>query len=283
MPWERCHTQTPQQIFETYRQGFKGFEAFCLLIVSRALTGNRTHDRGLEFEADDLLCLQPDGWIQFHSPRGSITWKWQHDGTILLDADKIQDLKLIPLMLPLTATEDANIINPILDEFRSACSENQNGTVIILYPGTEDERQKLPQLVQQQINSFKKPFAVLPVSPLDILSVERIARAIQWWLYSQYCQIYSFTIQEKIPASLLEQNSWIIQEGRHCKLLCSPKPEEQVDFDNRLSQLINQPKARGPRAKGELLELQKLNNFQARTEERFKPMLTCPTFYIRFG
>lgn len=283
MPWKRGHTQTPQQIFETYKQGFKGFEAFCLLIVSRALTGNRTHDRGLEFEADDLLCLQPDGWIQFHSPRGSITWKWQHDGTILLDADKIQDLKLIPLMLPLTATEDANIINPILDEFRSACSENQNGTVIILYPGTEDERQKLPQLVQQQINSFKKPFAVLPVSPLDILSVERIARAIQWWLYSQYCQIYSFTIQEKIPASLLEQNSWIIQEGRHCKLLCSPKPEEQVDFDNRLSQLINQPKARGPRAKGELLELQKLNNFQARTEERFKPMLTCPTFYIRFG
>ena len=116
-------------------------------------------------------------------------------------------------MLPLTATEDANVINPLLDEFRSACSENPNGTVIILYPGTEDERQKLRQLVQQQINSLKKPLAVLPVSPLDILSVERIARAIQWWLYSQYCQIYPFTIQEEpIPASLLEQNSWIIQE-----------------------------------------------------------------------
>ena len=63
------------------------------------------------------------------------------------------------------------------------------------------------------------------------------------------------------------------------KLLCSPKPEEQVDFDNRFSQLINQAKSRGPRAKGELIELQNLNNFSARTEERFKPLLTCPTCY----
>ena len=266
MPWKRGHRQTPQQIFETYKQGFKGFEAFCLLLVSRALTGNgTTNDRGLEFEADDLLCLQPDGSIQFHSPRGSITLRWQHDGTILLDADKIQHLKLIPLMLALTATEDANVINPIVDEFRSACSENHNGTVIILYPGTEDERQKLPQLLQQQINSFKKSLAVLPVSPLDILSVERIARAIQWWLYSQYCQINPFTIQEKIPASLLEQNSWIIQEGGHYKLLCLPKPEEQVDFANRLSQLINQATSRGPKAKEKLLRLPNLNNFSART------------------
>jgi hypothetical protein len=142
-------------------------------------------------------------------------------------------------MLSLTATEDANVINSILDEFRSACCENQNGTAIILYPGTEDERQKLPQLLPQQINSLKKPLAVLPVSPLDILSVERIARAIQWWLYSQYDQISPFKIQEKIPASLLEQNPGIIQEGRHYKLLGSSKPEEQVDFDNPLSQLIN--------------------------------------------
>ena len=68
--WKRGHAQTPQQIFETYKQGFKGFEAFCLLLVSRALTGNgTTNDRGLEFEADDLLYLQPDSSIQFHSPR----------------------------------------------------------------------------------------------------------------------------------------------------------------------------------------------------------------------
>jgi hypothetical protein len=101
MPWKRGHTQTPQQIFETYKQGFKGFEAFCLLLVSRALTGNGTkNDRGLEFEADDLLCWQPDGSIQFQSPRGSITLRWQHDGTILLNADKIQHLKLIPLSSP---------------------------------------------------------------------------------------------------------------------------------------------------------------------------------------
>jgi transposase len=39
------------------------------------------------------------------------------------------------------------------------------------------------------------------------------------------------------------------------KLRCSPKREEQVNFDNRLSQLINQAKSRGQRSTGELHEL----------------------------
>ena len=52
-----------------------------------------------------------------------------------------------------------------------------------------------------------------------------------------------------------------------------------MDFDNRLSQLINQAKSRGSKAKEKLLQLQNLNNFSARTEERFKPLLTCPICY----
>lgn len=32
--------------------------------------------------------------------------------------------------------------------------------------------------------------AILPVSPLDIISVERVARAIQWWLNGQRYQSY---------------------------------------------------------------------------------------------
>jgi len=288
-PWKLRHMQTSQQIIETYQQGFKGFEAFCLLLISRALTGNGTaEDQGLKFTADALHDLRLGSSIQFSSIKGNIILRWQIDGTILLEADEIQHLKLIPLMLPITATEDVAIINPILDEFRSVYSDIQNGTVIILYPGTEDERQRLPTLLQQQVNSLgndyateEKSLAVLPVSPLDIFSVERIARSIQWWLYSQYCQIYPFTIQEKIPHSLAEKNSWITQENRQYKLLYPPKQEEQTNFDNRLSKLINQAKVRGSNDNGDLLELQKLNNFSAQIEGRFKLLLACPICHER--
>ena len=283
MPWKRRQIQTPQQIFETYQQSFKGFEAFCLLLISRALTGNgTTDDRGLGFEASPCFPLSDS--IQFNSLKGDITLKFEPDGTIILEADGIQPLKLVPLMLPLTATEDATIINSILDEFSSACSINHNGSVIILYPGTEDERRKLLKSLQQQINSLgndystkDKTLAILPVSPLDILSVERIARAVQWWLYTEYCQIYPFTIQAKIPDLLLEGNSWIVKEGRNYKLLRSPRSEEQATFNKHLSNLITETESRGAKAKAELSELQNLNNFVNEVKDKFKPLLTCPT------
>jgi len=110
MPWKRRQIQTPQQIFETYQQSFKGFEAFCLLLISRALTGNgTTEDRGLGFEASPCFPLSDS--IQFNSLKGDITLKLEPDSTIILEADGIQPLTLVPLMLPLTATEDATIIN----------------------------------------------------------------------------------------------------------------------------------------------------------------------------
>ena len=283
MPWKRRQIQTPQQIFETYQQSFKGFEAFCLLLISRALTGNgTTDDRGLGFEASP--CFPLSDFIHFNSLKGDITLKLEPDGAIILEADGIQPLKLIPLMLPLTATEDATIINSILDEFRSSCSIKHNGSVIILYPGTEDERKKLSKLLQQQTNSLgndysakEKTLPILPVSPLDILSVERIARAVQWWLYTEYCQIYPFIIQAKIPDLLLEQNSWIVREGRDYKLLRSPRLEEQATFNKHLSNLITETESRGARARVELIELQDLKNFSTQIQDKLNPLLTCPT------
>jgi len=177
-----------------------------------------------------------------------------------------------------------SVINSILDEFITAGSVNHNGSVIILYPGTEDERRNLSKPLQQQINSLgndystkDKTLAILPVSPLDILSVERIARAVQWWLYTEYCQIYPFTIQAKIPDLLLEQNSWIVKEGRNYKLLRSPRSEEQDTFNKHLSNLITETESRGAKAKAELSELQNLNNFVNEVKDKFKPLLTCPT------
>ncbi|MEG4011025.1 hypothetical protein, partial [Microcoleus sp. S11D4] len=54
-------------------------------------------------------------------------------------------------------------------------------------------------------------------------------------------------------ASLFQNCPKYCKEGGHYKLLCSPKAEEQVDFDNRLSQLINKATSHGQKAKGELL------------------------------
>jgi hypothetical protein len=285
--WKRGHRLAPQQLIESYQRGFTGFEAFCFLLVSRALTGNQTaNDQGLGFEVNKLDHLKLNDLIQVNSTRGCIRLKRQLDGSILLEADKIQNLRLIPLMLPLTSADDVDTTHLIYEKLRTAYSNKRNETVVILCPGTEDERQKLPESIQQKVNSLGNECntvgnssSLLAVSPLDIFSVERVARAIQWWLYSKYCQIYPFTVEEKIHISLLNNSSWILKEEKQYKLYRPPQQEERASFDSCLSQLINQARSRGAQSRGELLELQNLNHFSAQVGKRFEPILTCPTCY----
>lgn len=282
-PWKRGHTQTPHQLIETYQKGFKGFAAFCFLVVSRALTGNgTTDDRGLGFEFDSLHNSDQKISIKFNSTRSSITLEQHSDGVLLLEANEIRPLKLVPLMLPLTATDDVNDINTACEELSAICSNDANVITVILYLGTGDERQ---ELLRQKVSSFENSYnvkgqlALVPISPLDIFSIERIAHVIQWWFCNQYCQIYPFTVEEKIPETLLRESSWLLQDGKQTILHKPPQQEEQDTFNKNLSILIRQTESRGRQARGDLDELKRLSHFSHEAKDRFKPLLACPTCY----
>lgn len=150
-------------------------------MISRTLTGNgQGNDKGLGFEASNLRTPQTGDSIQLRSCRGNIILTWQQDGVFLLESERIQSLKIIPLLLPLSVTSDETTVSYILNELQSNFFGNQSERTIILYPVTEDKRQKLPLLLQQQISTLgneypmeRKTPAILPVSPLEIVSVER--------------------------------------------------------------------------------------------------------------
>ena len=282
-PWKRRQMKNTQQLFDAYQEVFRGFESFCLLLISRTLTGNKKeNDKGMEFEASNLRIPQPGDFIEFSSCRGNIILNWQQDGVFLLESERIQSLKIIPLLLPLSATSDEAIVGYILNELQSNFSSNKGGQIIVLYPGTEDERQKLPLLLQQQISNLgneypieRRTLAILPISPLEIISVERVARAIQWWFYSQHYQNYPFVIQENIHSSLLEQSQWILQKGRQYKLHRPLHPDEENLFHNCLDTLINQVKSQKLVAKEKMDKLQQLESLPAKAKEQFKPLLIC--------
>lgn len=288
-PWKRGQMKNAQQIFQTYQEGFKGFESFCLLLISRALTGNtnaKDNDRGLGFEiVNDCIPARGDS-IEFNSLRGILTLTWLKEGTFVLSFDQIQPLRLVPLLIPLAAVAEPNILSHVINKITAPFTSKENYHTLILYPGTEEELSKLPMNLQQQINTLGNDnsageisLALLPVSPLELISVERTARAIQWWLCSQQYQTYPYIIEETIPVTLLEQTDWIVTEGRECKLVRPPQADEKNIFHNRLFQLINQFRAKGPVAKGELNKLNQLFDFPSQVQDKFKPLLVCPTCY----
>jgi len=282
-PCKRGRVKDNQQIFDNYQQLFKGFESFCLLLISRALTGSgNENDEGLGFEAENYHIPHPGEVIQFNSIPGKLTFTWQEEGTFLVQSDGLRNLRLIPLITPLTAIVEDDLRN-ILQELKNDCNQ-QNESIVILYPGIEEERQKLAVNFQRQVNTLGNDcfveeisLALVPVSPLEVISTERIARVLQWWFYEQQYRLYPYLLREILPSDLLAQAEWIRSADRSQQLLRPLYPQERSNFNERLSSLINQVRAKGPSAKGELNRLQQLEDLPDQIQNQFKPLLLCPT------
>ncbi|BAZ11531.1 hypothetical protein NIES4071_33570 [Calothrix sp. NIES-4071] len=119
---------------------------------------------------------------------------------------------------------------------------------------------------------------ILPVSPLDLVSLERIARAIQWWLNGQRYQLYPHRLSANIPNFLLQNTGWLKKdiENNLFYVLRQPSLEETNNFKTNLESLIKQASARGSKAKGEISELQKIVDLPEQAERIIQPLKICP-------
>ncbi|MEC4815490.1 MAG: hypothetical protein SAK29_19755 [Scytonema sp. PMC 1069.18] len=288
--WSQYHTGTiknSRQVFEENQELFRGFESFCLLLIGLALTGNgKDRSKGLGFEAIANLIPTYNGQsIQFQGKLGEVSLTWQEDGTFLLQSHGIKDLHIIPIIATLSATNNSDIITSTLETLFHNLTPNSENLTLILYPGTEEERKKLPLYIQHKINTLGNDHitgglapAILPVSPLDIMSLERVARAMQWWLHGQRYQSYPPTLERNIPDSLLKDCNWLEKEHQSNKVrvLCSPLPEQEQFFQTNLQILIRQSQALVSRGRGQLSQLQNLENLPSQAQELIQQFQVCP-------
>jgi hypothetical protein len=199
-----ARTVTPRQLFDGHQRLCRSFDAFAMLLVSRALddlgfvpTEDRAPVRGgppLELEAD---------W-------GVVQISWLADGTIRLDgAGHDEPLSIIPLVAALSsggADKVGERLRELCERATAAGAATGrrvpgNGAArqagqpkdlrVVLYPGTSAEREKLPADLGRKLNTVgndrlpveHEGVGVLPVSPLSIESLERVGRVIRWWLF----------------------------------------------------------------------------------------------------
>ena len=289
--WQGGQTKNSRQVFEENKELFRGFESFCLLLIGLALTdGGKDDYKGLGFSSvNNVIPNRGDRLpIDFQGALGEVSLHWQEDGSFLLQSEGINKLRLIPILATLTATN--NPISAIVETFCNSITAAENPTVI-LYPGTDEERKKLPLDLQRKMNTLgndrlpsESAMAILPVSPLDILSVERIARAIQWWLIGQRYQSYPPILPLNIPDTLLENAGWLKKDNRlnQVQVLRLPIPKEEQDFQTRLARLMKEAGATGPKGKGQLLDLEKLlkSNLPSQAQQLIQPLALCPTCHL---
>lgn len=303
--WRSKRSKTAQQLFDFYQQTINGFDAFCCLLCSKVLTKTE-RDRGFDYLSDSALAERGQSYsLQQDSAKESesLNFQWLEDGSIQLESEKLGILKFIPLVAQLVESPDEQTSEQILKLFESVIDQanSQPYRTIILYFGTAQDVSKISPKLRRYFNTigndllnsdFKsdRKLALLPVSPFDILSTERVAKAIQWWIYSQKCSAYPIknVFEFRLPDELLrqlQQSGAMRQSPQNNQLLVMRPffPDDRRVFNSNLHSMIKKEEAKGNSSRGEVVKLRQLENLPESVDQEFESLLTCPTCQAKYS
>ncbi|MEW1657967.1 DUF2357 domain-containing protein [Streptomyces sp. NPDC093707] len=136
----------------------------------------------------------------------TVTWSWTGDFT--LHWRDCQALRVIPLTTDLCTAPDAASIATSISGVRRDRAATECGDDLIVHPGLLQERQDAEPNVAGAAyrighgdgDASGQHVGVAPLSPLDIFSVSRLVRAVQWATLGADARRYPLTVS--MPAGM---------------------------------------------------------------------------------
>ena len=176
--WEACSHHagqasiSPAERYRRHQRLVRGFDAWCALLVVRALDqlGYAPEDHDI----DRFLALGCEIGIS-----GGYRLSWQPDGIRLTDGER-RRVRFVPLVHALERTRPADLAR-LRDALAAAVSGRDEWTVI-LHPAvpSPDKGDVLAGPVDPPSPDVWGAIDWLRVSPLKLDSVERVARVLRW-------------------------------------------------------------------------------------------------------
>ena len=184
--WSKCgavHIETPIQIYQKYQDLCHGFNRFCMLLVLRAL-------EQLRFSPPDPdQLITETSTIKFRDTFGEVILDWEEDGSVTFRKRDEELLRIVPM--PFSPGDNPKTIQNQFDCIADNKPEARNSfTLLLAISGPEDQFRNFPKELLQNFNNVgnapsplsKENIGVILVSPWEIESVERVARALRWVL-----------------------------------------------------------------------------------------------------
>ncbi len=264
---------TPRQIFDAHQDLCRSFDAFALLLVSRALA-----DLGF-LPGEDRALLRGGPPLKVEAAWGVVQVSWLEDGTIRLDgAGHEESLHIVPVVAVLSAggadrarermrelyapPESHKADAGRRDPGHRSTPQAGRGECLraVLYPGTAAEPEKLPPdlgrmlytVGNDRLASEPEGLGVLPVSPLSIESLERVARLVRWWLFDSLLSSYPPPAVACPPGLRLsgDLGDWLRRDdaGTGLRVVRPLRPGERERWKNWLTRLRQHLQRQGARA-----------------------------------
>jgi hypothetical protein len=157
-------------------------------------------------------------------------------GVLLLEQDSAPVMRIVALPHALSASGNADTVSTELNALVAAAPELPT---LVLYPGTQEERQQLPESVRlrtyespgtpapQRRNSMLWP---MPVSPMEIDSVIRLARTVRWLIEQPRLTSYPHTVpcSAAFAAELAAKWDWLVRVPTGVAVIRIPADHERA-------------------------------------------------------
>jgi hypothetical protein len=166
-----------------HQQWCRAFERYALLVVLWA--GN--------FLGLDRVAGQPAApgaaLTLTNHPAGDHMLHWNLDATFTLSRGGEPVVRIVPLAHALTSADSADEVARCIAAAEKAAARSAVPT-LVLYPGSQEERHRLPADLRLRAHVTIGPPSLVPVSPAELDSIERVARALRWYVDSAWLQHY---------------------------------------------------------------------------------------------
>ncbi|MFE6547240.1 DUF2357 domain-containing protein [Streptomyces sp. NPDC057746] len=269
--WQACTAiETPRLgEAETARRrqeiliAFERFTGLLLLLACKLLQG--VPDAGQPVPS-------PGCTTRFHMRGEPLTVTWSRTGDFVLHWRERQVLRVVPITTDLCTAPNASSVAAAITESRhdrpSAVCDND----LIVYPGLLQARQDAePDVVRAAYrigrrdgDAPERHVDVAPLSPLDIFSVSRLLRAVQWATLGADARDYPHTVP--VPAgdrSALAGCGWLEPRPDGVAVVRAPSPAEL----ERLPALLKQTRKRHGSGRATEHETRRLRTLCAALED----------------
>ncbi|MGW1104265.1 DUF2357 domain-containing protein [Streptomyces sp. NPDC002540] len=257
------------------RAAFEQFTGLLLLLACNLLQA--TPDAGQPVPA-------PGRTTRFRMRGEPLTVTWNRTGDFTLRWRERQTLRVMPLTVDLCTAPDAVAITTSLADIRRNRLTSECDNDLIVYPGLLQERQNVePDVVQAAYrighcdgDTSGQHVGVAPLSPLDIFSVSRLVRAVQWATLGTDARRYPYTVSTSVGnRTILADCSWLESRPDGVAVVRAPSSDEL----EQLPALLKKTRGRHGSGKATEHEVQRLRaDFEALKDGAVKTKLlaACP-------
>jgi hypothetical protein len=163
-------TKTPQDRWDEDQDAARGFDLFTVLLIVRALDFLRYEPR----EEDLERRLLPGARVRLDGPGGNLDLVLDSDEGLRLESEGGAALPVVGLLATLSASVDP------LPWLRSCCESS----ALVVHLEADAERGPLEgKLRLRGPGPMAETPMLVPVAPWELESVERVARALRWWIW----------------------------------------------------------------------------------------------------